>query len=83
MAPFHAPFTHIPNTLAIPILHLLSILPYLLFVAYNNNLWLYSQDRAVYADSARANFFRPGGDHLTLLSVYNEVCVPCSNSRDV
>jgi hypothetical protein len=30
------------------------------------------QDRAVYADTARANFFRPGGDHLTLLSVYNE-----------
>lgn len=27
----------------------------------------------VYADSARANFFRPGGDHLTLLNVYNEV----------
>lgn len=27
------------------------------------------------ADNARANFFRPGGDHLTLLNVYNEVCV--------
>ena len=27
----------------------------------------------MYADSARANFFRPGGDHLTLLNVYNEV----------
>ena len=27
----------------------------------------------MYADSARANFFRTGGDHLTLLSVYNEV----------
>ena len=34
------------------------------------------QDRAVYADTARANFFRPGGDHLTLLSVYNEVNCP-------
>ena len=31
------------------------------------------QDRIVYADNARANFFRPGGDHLTLLNVYNEV----------
>ena len=28
------------------------------------------------ADNARANFFRPGGDHLTLLNVYNEVSVP-------
>jgi len=27
----------------------------------------------VFADNARANFFRPGGDHLTLLNVYNEV----------
>ena len=27
----------------------------------------------MFADSARANFFRPGGDHLTLLNVYNEV----------
>ena len=31
------------------------------------------QDRIVFADNARANFFRPGGDHLTLLNVYNEV----------
>ena len=27
----------------------------------------------MFADNARANFFRPGGDHLTLLNVYNEV----------
>ena len=33
-----------------------------------------TQDRIVFADNARANFFKPGGDHLTLLSVYNEVC---------
>ena len=33
------------------------------------------QDRVLLADNARANFFRPGGDHLTLLNVYNEVCV--------
>ena len=42
------------------------------------------QDRLVFADNARANFFRPGGDHLTLLNVYNEVLyvvrvsMPCS-----
>lgn len=33
------------------------------------------QDRALLADNARANFFRIGGDHLTLLNVYNEVCL--------
>ena len=31
------------------------------------------QDKAILADTARRNFFRPGGDHLTLLNVYNEV----------
>ena len=35
------------------------------------------QDRLVFADNARANFFRPGGDHLTLLNVYNEVDIVC------
>ena len=27
----------------------------------------------MHADNARKNFFRPGGDHLSLLNVYNEV----------
>ena len=26
----------------------------------------------MHADNARKNFFRPGGDHLALLSVWNE-----------
>eukprot|EP01147_Barroeca_monosierra_P002717 gene2717-5595_t len=30
------------------------------------------KDKAVHADAARKNFHRPGGDHLTLLNVWNE-----------
>ncbi len=30
------------------------------------------KDKAVHADNARLNFHRPGGDHLTLLCVWNE-----------
>eukprot|EP00056_Hartaetosiga_gracilis_P006216 m.94293 g.94293 ORF g.94293 m.94293 type:complete len:1049 (+) comp12409_c0_seq3:50-3196(+) len=30
------------------------------------------KDKAVHADTARTNFHRPGGDHLTLLNVWNE-----------
>ncbi|CAI8056656.1 Pre-mRNA-splicing factor ATP-dependent RNA helicase DHX16 [Geodia barretti] len=41
-------------------------------LSVNNAIFYRPKDRAVYADTARANFFRPGGDHLTLLSVYNE-----------
>eukprot|EP00808_Paulinella_micropora_P001053 g33924.t1 len=30
------------------------------------------KDKAVHAENAHKNFWRPGGDHLTLLHVYNE-----------
>ena len=30
------------------------------------------KDKGIFADNARKNFFRPGGDHLTLLNVWNE-----------
>ena len=43
-------------------------------LSVNNAIFYRPKDRAVYADNARANFFRAGGDHLTLLNVYNEVC---------
>lgn len=29
----------------------------------------------VHADNARMNFFLPGGDHLTLMNVYNQVII--------
>jgi pre-mRNA-splicing factor ATP-dependent RNA helicase DHX16 len=31
------------------------------------------KDKKFHADKARQNFFRPGGDHLTLLNVWNQV----------
>ena len=30
------------------------------------------KDKIIHADTARKNFFVPGGDHLTLLNVYNQ-----------
>jgi pre-mRNA-splicing factor ATP-dependent RNA helicase DHX16 len=38
----------------------------------NNAVFYRPKDKAVHADNARQNFFRPGGDHLTLLNVYNQ-----------
>jgi pre-mRNA-splicing factor ATP-dependent RNA helicase DHX16 len=41
-------------------------------LSVNNAIFYRPKDKAVLADTARKNFFRPGGDHLTLLNVYNE-----------
>merc|ERR1719387_2636513 len=30
------------------------------------------KERALHADNARVNFHRPGGDHITLLNVWNQ-----------
>ena len=30
------------------------------------------KDKIIHADTARKNFFVPGGDHLTLLNVYRQ-----------
>lgn len=46
-------------------------------LSVNNAIFYRPKDRVVYADNARTNFFRPGGDHLTLLNIYNEVCILC------
>ena len=47
----------------------------------NNSIFYRPKDRIVFADNARTNFFRPGGDHLTLLNVYNEVGDDVSDSH--
>lgn len=41
-------------------------------LSVNNAIFYRPKDKAVHADNARKNFFRPGGDHMTLLNVYNE-----------
>jgi len=41
-------------------------------LSVGNTIFFRPKEKAIHADTARANFFRPGGDHLTLLHVYNE-----------
>ena len=41
-------------------------------LSVNNAIFYRPKDKIVHADTARQNFFRPGGDHLTLLNVYNQ-----------
>ncbi|XP_060073522.1 pre-mRNA-splicing factor ATP-dependent RNA helicase DHX16-like [Ylistrum balloti] len=41
-------------------------------LSVNNAIFYRPKDKVVHADTARQNFFRPGGDHMTLLNVYNQ-----------
>lgn len=38
----------------------------------NSSIFYRPKDKKIYADTARKNFFQPGGDHLTLMNVYNQ-----------
>ena len=42
-------------------------------LSVNNAVFYRPKDKIVHADTARQNFFSPGGDHLTLMNVYNQV----------
>ncbi|KAJ8039315.1 Pre-mRNA-splicing factor ATP-dependent RNA helicase DHX16 [Holothuria leucospilota] len=41
-------------------------------LSVNNAVFYRPKDKVVHADNARMNFFTAGGDHLTLLNVYNQ-----------
>nr|DBA20571.1 TPA: hypothetical protein GDO54_017333 [Pyxicephalus adspersus] len=41
-------------------------------LSVNNAIFYRPKDKVVHADTARANFTVPGGDHLVLLNVYNQ-----------
>ncbi|KAJ3050520.1 hypothetical protein HK097_008539 [Rhizophlyctis rosea] len=41
-------------------------------LSVGNSIFYRPKDKIVHADQARKNFFRPGGDHLTLLAVWNQ-----------
>uniref|UniRef100_A0A7S4IG90 RNA helicase n=1 Tax=Vannella robusta TaxID=1487602 RepID=A0A7S4IG90_9EUKA len=41
-------------------------------LSVNNAIFYRPKDKAIHADNARKNFFRPFGDHLTLLNVYTQ-----------
>ena len=38
----------------------------------NSSIFYRPKDKIIHADTARKNFFVPGGDHLTLMNVYNQ-----------
>jgi pre-mRNA-splicing factor ATP-dependent RNA helicase DHX16 len=38
----------------------------------NASIFYRPKDKIIHADTARKNFFSPGGDHLTLMNVYNQ-----------
>ena len=38
----------------------------------NSSIFYRPKDKIIHADTARKNFFSPGGDHLTLLNVYTQ-----------
>ena len=42
-------------------------------LSVNSAVFYRPKDKIVHADNARQNFFKPGGDHLTLLNVYDQV----------
>ena len=39
----------------------------------NASIFYRPKDKIIHADTARKNFFLPGGDHMTMLNVYNQV----------
>lgn len=41
-------------------------------LSVNSSIFYRPKDKIVHADTARQNFFVPGGDHLMLLNVYNQ-----------
>ncbi|XP_042148529.1 pre-mRNA-splicing factor ATP-dependent RNA helicase DHX16 [Ixodes scapularis] len=41
-------------------------------LSVNSSIFYRPKDKIVHADTARKNFFSPGGDHLTLMCVYNQ-----------
>jgi len=41
-------------------------------LSVNNSIFYRPKDKAILADSARVNFNKPQGDHMTLLNVYNQ-----------
>jgi pre-mRNA-splicing factor ATP-dependent RNA helicase DHX16 len=48
------------------------ILTIVAMITVGNSVFYRPKDRAMHADNAKLNFYRPGGDHLALLNVYNQ-----------
>lgn len=52
-------------------------------LSVNSSVFYRPKDKIVHADTARKNFFTPGGDHLTLMTVYNQVRSSLSSRAQV
>ncbi|CAF0887126.1 unnamed protein product [Adineta ricciae] len=48
------------------------ILTIVSMLSVNNSIFFRPKDKMLLADTARQSFFSPGGDHLSLLNVYNQ-----------
>uniref|UniRef100_H2YMB0 RNA helicase n=1 Tax=Ciona savignyi TaxID=51511 RepID=H2YMB0_CIOSA len=48
------------------------ILTIVSMLSVNSSIFYRPKDKMVHADNARMNFFLPGGDHLSLMNVYNQ-----------
>ncbi|KJE93489.1 mRNA splicing factor RNA helicase [Capsaspora owczarzaki ATCC 30864] len=48
------------------------VLTIVAMLSVNNAIFYKPKDRAMLADNARKSFWRPGGDHMSLLSVYTQ-----------
>jgi len=46
------------------------ILTVVSMITNGNAIFFRPKEKAIHADNARKNFFRPGGDHMTLLNVF-------------
>lgn len=44
-------------------------------LSVQNSVFFRPKERAVHADQAKRSFYRPGGDHMALLAVYNQVTI--------
>ena len=40
-------------------------------LSVGNSIFFRPKDKQMHADTAKKSFYRPGGDHLTLLNVYS------------
>ena len=41
-------------------------------LSVGNSIFYRPKEKAIHADNTRKNFFRPGGDHMTLLNVFEQ-----------
>ena len=39
-------------------------------LSVGNSVFYRPKEKGIHADNARKNFFRPGGDHMSLLNVF-------------